>query len=208
MKLVRSRWTGVEPTGMVGLYNLIKECLSRKYFIFNNNPKFFNTVDNSEFLWEYSLRASKILSSLASEYYVFLMTGDMALLLSHITNPIRANIPVRNTHINPRMLSIHLFRLSSILFISSLRLSIRLLSLSLTLSILWFNAFWPSSGRVIQSFVTTCQQFFTTINLTNILPGSGQLYAGDYENALYSFLLVGTGLHWLGIFTRKLISLR
>jgi len=27
--------------------------------------------------------------------------------------------------------------------------------------------------------------------LTNILPGSGQLYAGDYENALYSFLLVG-----------------
>ncbi len=30
------------------------------------------------------------------------------------------------------------------------------------------------------------------IILSNIIPGSGQLYAGDYENALYSFLLVGS----------------
>ncbi|MCK4689820.1 MAG: hypothetical protein KAT41_05965 [Candidatus Marinimicrobia bacterium] len=30
------------------------------------------------------------------------------------------------------------------------------------------------------------------IILSNIIPGSGQFYAGDYENALYSFALVGS----------------
>lgn len=28
--------------------------------------------------------------------------------------------------------------------------------------------------------------------ISNIIPGAGQLYAGDYQNALYSFLLVGS----------------
>jgi len=28
--------------------------------------------------------------------------------------------------------------------------------------------------------------------MSNIIPGSGQVYAGDYQNALYSFLLVGS----------------
>jgi len=30
------------------------------------------------------------------------------------------------------------------------------------------------------------------ILMSNIIPGTGQLYAGDYQNALYSFLLVGS----------------
>ena len=70
------------------------------------SPALFNASSISGFLFAKSFKTFSILSLLSSNSFVFLATGDRAVLLSHSINPIRAIIPTITVNKAPKTMLI------------------------------------------------------------------------------------------------------